>query len=220
MTIEEIRRANINYWADKLGRNLLAKKCGYPDTVYINQLCGGHGSFGSRTARKIEKQLGLRVGEFDVLHDYLEVKKAPGELQAVRTNVKKVPLISYTQAGEWCETMVSIYDPDQAEQWLVSPIEHGEGSYCLRVVGSSMGGEGGYPEGCIILVDTSLEARHGDDVVAVTPDGQTTFKRLQITPDGRFLVAINPDWPNRYLQAPDGTKVCGVVRGYWVVRDR
>jgi hypothetical protein len=66
--IEEIRRKNINYWADKLGRNILAEKIGYKDTVYINQLCAGHGSFGSRTARKIEKALELDKGWFDVLH--------------------------------------------------------------------------------------------------------------------------------------------------------
>jgi hypothetical protein len=67
--IEEIRRKNINHWADKLGRNILAEKIGYKDTVYINQLCAGHGSFGSRTARKIEKALELEKGWFDVLHD-------------------------------------------------------------------------------------------------------------------------------------------------------
>jgi SOS-response transcriptional repressor LexA len=221
MTIDEIRRANVNYWAKKLGRGLLAKKCGYSDTVYINQLCAGHGSFGNRTARRIEKALGLRVGEFDTLHDYLDqVMSEPGELQIIRANVRKIPLISYTQAGEWCDSMTTMYDQEEAQEWLVSPIEHGEGAYCLRVIGSSMSGEGGYPEGCVILVDTSLEARHGDDVVAYTPDGQTTFKRLQVTPEGKFLVAINPEWPHRYLEAPEGTKICGVVRGYWVVRGR
>lgn len=218
MTIEEIRRANINYWADKLGRNLLAKKCGYPDTVYINQLCGGHGSFGSRTARKIERSLGLKVGEFDVLHDYLEVEQ-PGELQYIRVNVRKVPLLTYTQAGAWCE-MDDSFTQEEAQEWLVSPIEHSEGSYCLKVIGSSMDAHDGYPEGCVILVDPHLEPNHGDDVVARTPDGKTTFKRLQITEDGRYLVALNPDWPNRFIEAPEGTLICGVVRGYWVIRGK
>lgn len=65
MTVNEIRRAHINFWADKLGRDVLAAKVGYPDTIYINQLCGGHGSFGGKTARKIEKALGLKEGAFD-----------------------------------------------------------------------------------------------------------------------------------------------------------
>ena len=69
MTIEEIRQKNILYWAEKLGRGTLADKIGYKDTIYINQLCGGHGSFGSRTARKIEKRLGLPQGWFDQEHD-------------------------------------------------------------------------------------------------------------------------------------------------------
>lgn len=68
MTIEEIRRQNILYWAEKLGRNALAEKIGYRDTIYLNALCGGHGSFGKNTARKIEKALGLSTGWFDQDH--------------------------------------------------------------------------------------------------------------------------------------------------------
>lgn len=68
MTIEDIRRANIRFWAEKLGRATLAEKLGYKDTIYINQLCAGHGSFGGRTARKIERALSLPEGWFDVSH--------------------------------------------------------------------------------------------------------------------------------------------------------
>lgn len=68
MDIEEIRRENINFWADKLGRSVLAEKMGYKDTVYLNLLCGGHGSFGKNTARKAETALGLERGWFDRSH--------------------------------------------------------------------------------------------------------------------------------------------------------
>lgn len=66
--IREIRTKNINFWADKLTRKVLAQRCGYTDTVYINQLCGGHGSFGNKTARKIERALNLPRGYFDAYH--------------------------------------------------------------------------------------------------------------------------------------------------------
>lgn len=68
-TVNEIRKANIRFWADKIGRQTLADKLGYKDTIYINQLCGGHGSFGGRTARKIEQALELPVGWFDQPHN-------------------------------------------------------------------------------------------------------------------------------------------------------
>lgn len=68
MTVSEIRRQNILTWAEKIGRSCLAERLGYKDTTYINQLCAGHGSFGGRTARKIESALGLAPGWFDLLH--------------------------------------------------------------------------------------------------------------------------------------------------------
>lgn len=66
MNIKDIRVANINLLAEKLGRSALASEIGYKDTVYVNQLCLGLGSFGSRTARKIEACLELPSGWMDV----------------------------------------------------------------------------------------------------------------------------------------------------------
>lgn len=71
MRIEDIRRTNINLLVDLYeDRTQLAEALGYKDTIYINQLCGGHGSFGSNTARKIEQQLSLADGWMDVTHDH------------------------------------------------------------------------------------------------------------------------------------------------------
>lgn len=78
-TVNEIRKANIRFWADKIGRQTLADKLGYKDTIYINQLCGGHGSFGGRTARKIEQALDLPVGWFDQPHN----ADSPDRLSAI-----------------------------------------------------------------------------------------------------------------------------------------
>lgn len=69
MNIKDIRMKNINAICDHYGRDIVAKKMGYPDTVYINQLCRGLVSFGSRTARKLEASMSLRHGWMDVEHD-------------------------------------------------------------------------------------------------------------------------------------------------------
>lgn len=69
MDVVQIRKQNINRLAEKYGRGGLADKLGYKDTIYINQLCGGHGSFGGRTARKIEAALNLEHGWMDAIHN-------------------------------------------------------------------------------------------------------------------------------------------------------
>jgi SOS-response transcriptional repressor LexA len=75
-----------------------------------------------------------------------------------------------------------------------------------------------YREGELILVDPAIEARHGDDVIARTPEGKATFKRLQVTPDGTFLIALNPSYPDRIIKAPADTHICGVVTASWMQR--
>ncbi|MCY1359772.1 Peptidase S24-like protein [compost metagenome] len=75
-----------------------------------------------------------------------------------------------------------------------------------------------YRDGEIIQVEPEITAVHGDDVVARTPEGEVTFKRLQITEDGQYLMAVNPEFPNRIIKVPEGTVICGVVTGSWIKR--
>jgi SOS-response transcriptional repressor LexA len=77
-----------------------------------------------------------------------------------------------------------------------------------------------YRTGEILLVEPELVPMHNDDVVVRTPDGQVTFKRLQITEDGTYLLALNPEFPNRILHMPEHTSFCGVVTGSWIKRKR
>jgi SOS-response transcriptional repressor LexA len=131
--------------------------------------------------------------------------------------VRRVPLISWVRAGEWCESHDS-FEPGDAEEWLDCPVEFSEHAFCLKVIGDSMFAPGGYNEGEYILVDPAVRPRHGDDVVARTPEGKYTFKRLQITPEGTYLLALNPDHPNRKLEIPEDTHICGVVTASWKKR--
>lgn len=128
---------------------------------------------------------------------------------------RKVPVISWVAAGAWCDAE-DPYPAGMAESWEDCPYDHSERSVCLRVVGDSMSPE--YREGELILVDPAIEAGHGDDVIARTPDGKATFKRLQITPDGKFLIALNPAYPERVIKAPEDTQICGVVTASWMQR--
>lgn len=129
----------------------------------------------------------------------------------------RVPVVSWVQAGALCEA-IDLYSPGVAEDWLDCPFPHSPLAFCLVVKGLSM-----YPEyrpDEVILVEPELCAEHGDDIVARTPEGTATFKRLQKTEDGNYLLAINPDYPDRIIQIPDGTIICGVVTGSWIKRRR
>lgn len=123
---------------------------------------------------------------------------------------KPVPLISWVRAGLWCEAHEPFVSGD-AEEWYPCPVRHGPNTYCLLVVGDSMDAPGGYREGEIIFVDPDIEARPGDDVIARTGEGRVTFKRLKSDPDGMYLLALNPSFPDRVIRVPRGTTVCGVI---------
>ena len=63
--INKTRIANLKVLVKGYSRIEFAKKIGYQNTNYLNQLLIGAGSFGNTTARKIEKNLGLPEGALD-----------------------------------------------------------------------------------------------------------------------------------------------------------
>lgn len=68
MTRKQTRVNNLLLLSEKYGRATIAERLGYEDTNYVNQLCRGHGSFGDKTAEKIESAFGLEAGWMDVAH--------------------------------------------------------------------------------------------------------------------------------------------------------
>ncbi len=138
-----------------------------------------------------------------------------GEACALDANVSPgpdirgmLPLISWVQAGAFCD-VIDCLQPGDAEAWYPCPVTHTPNAYVLRVDGDSMFPE--YRDGEMIFVDPRGGYVHGDDVIVRDPDGKATFKRLQITPDGTFLLAINPAWPDRIIRIPDNSQICGKV---------
>ncbi|MDC4276354.1 translesion error-prone DNA polymerase V autoproteolytic subunit [Acinetobacter baumannii] len=61
-----------------------------------------------------------------------------------------------------------------------------------------------------LIVDRSLDAKHGDIVVALI-DNDFTVKRLMIDESGQWLKAENPDYKNIYLLDGQELIVWGVV---------
>lgn len=138
-------------------------------------------------------------------------------LSGTSGSLGRLPLISWVTAGMWQEAIDNLA-PGDAEEWIDSPFPHGPAAFCLQIRGDSMNPD--YRDGEIIQVDPDVAAEHNDDVVVRTPDGRATFKRLQITEEGQFLLAVNPDFPDRVIRVPEGTIICGVCTGSWIRRKR
>lgn len=124
---------------------------------------------------------------------------------------RQLPLFEWSDVGKCPE-------PDEA---AVVPIFYscsrpcGSRSYALKVRGDSMFPV--YRDGEIIFVDPDGAAEHNKDVVLRTNEG-ATFKRLQHTPEGSYLLSINPDQPERITKLTDSSHICGVIIASYMER--
>lgn len=129
----------------------------------------------------------------------------------------KVPLISWVQAGAWCEAIsnIEVYD---ADSWLSCPVPISNQGYALKVHGDSMTNPGpgrSYPAGCIIFVDPEAETKTGDRVIARIPrTNEATFKILVEDAGRQFLRPINPQYP--IIDITEETHICGKVVGSFI----
>jgi SOS-response transcriptional repressor LexA len=123
-----------------------------------------------------------------------------------------VPLISWVQAGDFSES-IDIHQPGYAEEWVKKPPKPcGPQTFALRVKGRSM--EPVFQEGVVIYVDPGLAATNRDHIIMRSDDrNEVTFKRL-VMEDGRsYLEPLNPAWPNKIIEIPEGARIVGVVIG-------
>jgi len=129
----------------------------------------------------------------------------------------KVPLISWVQAGAWCEAISNLQDYD-SNSWLSCPVPISNQGYALKVLGDSMTNPGpgrSYPAGCIIFVDPEAEAKTGDRVIARVPrTNEATFKILVEDAGKQFLRPINPQYP--IIEITEETHICGKVVGSFI----
>ncbi len=112
----------------------------------VNDMLTGTKSFGPKVARAIEEKLKLPRGYLDEPHEIEQVPTRFG---------KKIPILSFVQAGNWTNT---------------------------KIRGKSM--EPAFYQGEIVIVDPTLSANPGDYVVARvanSPDNEATIKQYAVT---------------------------------------
>jgi SOS-response transcriptional repressor LexA len=129
----------------------------------------------------------------------------------------KVPLISWVQAGAWCEA-TSNFESYHADTWLSCPVAISRSGYALLVRGDSMTNPSpgrSYPAGCIIFVDPEIESKTGDRIIARLPrTNEATFKVLAEDAGRKFLRPINPQYP--IIDITEETHICGKVVGSFI----
>ncbi|MBD8254441.1 peptidase S24 [Pseudomonas fluorescens] len=141
--------------------------------------------------------------------------KDESNIREVTQRFGKVPLISWVQAGAWCE---SNFEQHDGETWLSCPVPISQSGYALKVLGDSMTNPGpgrSYPTGCIIFVDPEAETKTGDRVIARVPrTNEATFKILVEDAGRQFLRPINPQYP--IIDITEETHICGKVVGSFI----
>ncbi len=209
MDINEIRRARLRAIIDERfdgTAGQMADAIGRP-RPNVSGLLSGTRSIGEKLARDIEVKLTLPRG-------WLDQPSGAGNTLPGPDIRGRVPLISWVQAGDWCEA-VDHFAPGDAEEWMACPVAHGPHTYILRVRGESMHNPHGRPsfmEGDLIFVDPDRHPENGALVVVKLIDTQeATFKKLVIEGPDQFLKALNPAWPEPILRINGNAIICGVV---------
>jgi len=130
---------------------------------------------------------------------------------------KMIPVISWIQAGEFCEN--NVVELHEVEEWLPCPANASDRAFGLRVKGDSMtspnGGDRSYPEGIVIYVDPEVEVRSGKRVIAKSiVSHEATFKTYIEDNGVKYLIPINPQFPT--VPITKDVHICGVIIGsYW-----
>lgn len=126
--------------------------------------------------------------------------------------IGSVPLISWVQAGKWCD-VIDLHYPGEGEKQVYTTKKVGKRAYALRVCGDSMENPAGkptYPEGSIIIVDPDRAAENGSRVIVRLNDAvEATFKVLVFDGGRQYLKPLNPRYP--ILEITGEATICGVV---------
>jgi SOS-response transcriptional repressor LexA len=148
---------------------------------------------------KFLKAYTLDIGEFLSQTGYM-----PADLEPVGES-KRIPVLSWTQAGSWQE----ISDTSQYGDYGEYIETDSKGVFALRVRGESMVPE--FHEGDIIVINPYLKPEHNDYVVVSNVEGEATFKQLKKYGKTRVLHPLNPKFDDIELSKDTEYRVVGVV---------
>lgn len=137
---------------------------------------------------------------------YIDERNEPPNISPGPPILKKIPVISWVQAGEWSE-VVDQFQPGYAEEWIDTTATNHPNAFALVVRGDSMEPE--FTDGDVITVDPGREAISGSYIIAKNGD-EATFKQLVIDGSSVFLKPLNPRYPIKDMTGVE-FRIIGVV---------
>ena len=185
----------------------------------VHQWLSGHRAIGDGGARHIERTVpGLWQGYFDgeskppwLENDHLAKEpSAPYNVEHGPDIRGRIPLISWTTAGDWGE-VVDNFQPGDAEDWIATTAKVGPHAFALRIRGESMMPT--IPDGAIVIVDPDSEPHHRSIVIVrQNQDSEATCKRLIYEGDTPMIRPDNPAYANQIAPLAPDARIVGVVR--------
>lgn len=113
-------------------------------------------------------------------------------------NTRKIPLISYVQAGALAQNCpIEAYDGDF--EYVLTDMDWSENAFALKIEGDSMEPE--FSPGDVIVIDPEIQPAPGEFVVAMNGGDAATFKKYRPTGYDHHrneiyeLVPLNSDYP-------------------------
>lgn len=189
-----------------------------PDITKSNH--GGSRQNAGRKPLYPEKTVVIRVPQSKVIEIKAWLKPKPAD--DIIQNIELIPINFTTKMSLPCPLeSVAAGFPSPAQDYVEKHIDLNEylvqnpiSTFVLRVNSLSMK-NAGIDVGDQILIDRSLQAEHGDIVLALI-NNEFTVKRLmqEKQPNGQksiWLKAENPDYPDIYPQSEEQIMIWGVV---------
>lgn len=175
---------------------------------YLSLINTRRRKIGDDIADRLERAMDKPMGWMDI-EDGTYVR---GNIVIDDRQVRKFWLVSWALAGRLDEQMSQISEREYVDAVGADPLIS-ERAFALRVRGDSMvnsAGSPSFPDGCVIVVDPSVTAAHGDNIVVqLASAGDAVFKAYEVDGSKCYLKPLNNRYPVDPM--PEGARIIGVV---------
>lgn len=216
LNAKQVRLNNLETLIAEAGSATALARLASTNSSYLSQVRhqtltqrGTPRAIGDSLARKLESAMHKSHGWLDTPH--ITDNDMHTEHDTLRQNFPAHPLLPLLG---WSQVSAGL--PDADGQGLVgknvfsAPVRCSADSFVLRVRGCSM--EPRFKEDDLIFVDPNAPTAHGKYViVTMERSGEARLRQLAIEGGERYLMALNPDWPERIVRMGDHDTIHGVV---------
>ena len=219
---EEVRLQNLELLVGEAGSAVKLARRAKTSASYLSQIrrglptaMGNTRGIGDQLAQKLEVAMRKPHGWMDEPHARPALQHQlrhrygrpdPGHYGGLH------PVITWDSAAAAPQEHTAESTPlaNVEEERLPCPVPCSEDTLVLRVEGESM--EPKFHDGDLIYVDPQVPPENGRYVIVRLEGANGAILRQLIVEGGRrYFKALNPDWPERIVEAREGVSIRGVV---------